>query len=94
MKPKELPTEDQKAHARRLVAEYTLHGLGALGSMSQSDRKLLLAEKQTHLAQVEERCSLGQGLHVNVPLRRILQRDVKDIGRSVKGKQRDIEMER
>jgi hypothetical protein len=93
MQPHEQAPENRATRARRLVAEFTAHGADALAGMSTAERWLLLTEKQAHLAQVTERCAKGEGLHVNVPLKQILEGHVREIGRA-SGKRRDIDMER
>jgi hypothetical protein len=93
MQPHEQTSDDRTARARRLVAEFTANGAEALAGMSPAERRLLLAEKRAHLAQVAERCAKGEGLHVNVPLKRILEAHVREIGRAA-GSRRDIELER
>jgi hypothetical protein len=92
MRPHEQALDDPATRARRLVAEFTTNGADALAGMSPAERRLLLAEKQAHLDQVTERCAKGEGLHVNVPLKRILEAHVREIGRPARSR-RDIDME-
>jgi hypothetical protein len=71
-----------KARARQLVVQFHASGLSG---MEQDDVRLLLSEKQLHLAQVSDRCSKGEGLHVNVPLKRMLEEQVREIGKAADG---------
>jgi hypothetical protein len=93
MKPNDKPAADPQARVRQLVARYTDQGPGALASMTAVERLLLLSAKQLHLGMVADRCERGEGLHVNVPLKRLLERDVKEIGQSLQPRQPDRELE-
>jgi hypothetical protein len=64
---------------RQVVAKYTANGLSG---MTKPEVHLLLSAKQLHLADVSQRCCDGQGLHVNLPLKRILEKDVREIGKT------------
>ncbi|MBI3408183.1 MAG: hypothetical protein HY040_07490 [Planctomycetes bacterium] len=80
MKPNEKTIENPESRTRRLVSDYAANGSAMLGKLGAAEILLLLSAKQLHLARVADRCELGEGLHVNVPLKRLLERDVKEIG--------------
>jgi hypothetical protein len=80
-----------KSHARLLLADFSANGGDALRRMNGAELLLLLSEKQLHLGLVSGRCEHGEGLHVNVPLKKLLERDVKEIQSARKAKERDLE---
>ena len=78
MKPVLEQMAELRARTRRLVVEYHKDGLG---KMAPEDVRLLLAEKQRHLAEVSDRCYRGEEVHVNSVLKRSLEAQVGEIGR-------------
>jgi len=94
MKPNDKPAEDPQVRVRQLVARYTDQSPAVLAGMNLAERLLLLSAKQLHLGLVAGRCEQGEGLHVNVPLKRLLERDVNEIGKSLQPRRLELEMER
>lgn len=91
MKPKEPSAEELQARTRRLVAEYGARGVETVRGISAADRRLLLGAKQSHLAEVSQRCSKGLDLNVNVVLKRLLERDVREIGKAMEAREPDMD---
>ena len=69
--------DDLKDIARQLVTRYAEQGLGGISAV---EVPLLLSEKQLHLSEVSERCQQGHEMHLNVPLKRALDGEVREIG--------------
>lgn len=69
--------EQPRAAAQKIVARYHASGLSG---MSEGEVRFLLSEKQAHLAQVSERCTQGNGLHVNLALKCGLKGQISEIG--------------
>ena len=93
MRPQEHQPADPMERIRKLVAEFTANGNAALEKMNGAELLLLLSQKQLHLGMVAGRCERGEGLHVNVPLKRILEGYVREIGRAA-DRRRDYGHER
>jgi len=91
-KPNEKAADALNDHARKLVAAFIAKGPEALKGMNLGEVSLLLSEQQSHLNQVSERCNKGQGLFVNVPLKRLLGKNVQTVEAEIRN--RDLEMER
>lgn len=83
MKPTQSEAEECKARIMRLKVEYAANGAEALEAMSSAEKLLLLSEKQLQLGVVSLRCELRQGLHVNVPLKVMLEDEVTEISTAI-----------
>ena len=71
---------DVQDQARQVVARYHASGLSGL---SDAEVRLLLSEKLLHLSQVSERCAQGIEMQLNIPLKRGLEAEIREIGSSM-----------
>lgn len=76
----------REERTRQLVAQYHVSGCSG---MSGAEMQLLLSAKQLHLAAVSQRCTNGEGLFVNIPLKRGLEEQIADIGRAMQDKEHE-----
>lgn len=70
--------DDIKDRVKALVSRYHAEGLGG---MTGAEARLLLGEKQRHLAEVSQRCHAGRDVLVNLRLKSGLEGQITEIAR-------------